>query len=265
LNFHLWEERGVITALHCAAVTGSEVCCELLIERGNKKSIENTDEKGRTPLHLACSRGHMECARVLLAAGAFVNPVDQRRMTPLMYAAQKGYCAIIEKLMAAEADISLVDVNKQTALHHACIKSQEDAALLLINASNIDLLNLQDYQGKTAMHIAGRAGLVTVVEKLLLAGASVAISDENDQTPALYCAVDQNAADCVALIICGMFPDSTPLSRMSSGSGVHRYSICGQNIIDKFQGRNSGDGNPVVIQKENASASSAQSSDSEFF
>lgn len=83
-----------------------------------------------------------------------------------------------------------------------------------------------------ALHIAGRAGLINAVEKLLLAGANPMITDETDQTAAAACAVDQNAADCLSMVICGMFPESTPMSRLSAGGG-NRISMCGQNIVGK--------------------------------
>ncbi|KAM8999676.1 ankyrin repeat domain-containing protein 13B isoform 3-T3 [Sarcophilus harrisii] len=51
--------------------------------RGGQADIEQLDPRGRTPLHLATTLGHLECARVLLAHGADVGRENRSGWTDL--------------------------------------------------------------------------------------------------------------------------------------------------------------------------------------
>ncbi|XP_001363689.1 ankyrin repeat domain-containing protein 13B isoform X1 [Monodelphis domestica] len=54
--------------------------------RGGQVDIEQLDPRGRTPLHLATTLGHLECARVLLAHGADVGRENRSGWTVLQEA-----------------------------------------------------------------------------------------------------------------------------------------------------------------------------------
>ncbi|XP_049984713.1 ankyrin repeat domain-containing protein 13B isoform X2 [Alexandromys fortis] len=54
--------------------------------RGMEVDIEQLDPRGRTPLHLATTLGHLECARVLLAHGADVGRENRSGWTVLQEA-----------------------------------------------------------------------------------------------------------------------------------------------------------------------------------
>ncbi|EKX31200.1 hypothetical protein GUITHDRAFT_101089 [Guillardia theta CCMP2712] len=67
-----------------------------LIERGG--NISQVTRHGRTPLHYAADQGHLECARVLLNAGADTNLRDIDDRTPLQLAKNAGHVAVMELL-----------------------------------------------------------------------------------------------------------------------------------------------------------------------
>lgn len=49
----------------------------------NENIVVSTTDSGQTPLHLAASEGHLECARILVKAGADVLVKDNMGFTPL--------------------------------------------------------------------------------------------------------------------------------------------------------------------------------------
>ena len=49
------------------------------------------DKKGQTPLHVACFKGHVDAARLLLDKGADIDRVNKRGETPLYAACSKGH------------------------------------------------------------------------------------------------------------------------------------------------------------------------------
>ena len=51
---------------------------------------DEEDSEGRRGLHFACGYGELECAQVLLEAGAAVDAVDKNKNTALHYAAGYG-------------------------------------------------------------------------------------------------------------------------------------------------------------------------------
>ncbi|KAA0708087.1 Serine/threonine-protein phosphatase 6 regulatory ankyrin repeat subunit C [Triplophysa tibetana] len=173
-------ERRNHTALHYAAVVGSEQCVSALLVHG--AFILCRDFHGRSPLHLAASCGHARILLLLLEAAALSDPLDSlldyRGYTPAHWAA---YHDVL--LHQARADFSVLDMNRNTALHLACRGVMWPLSPL---------------------HIAARNGLVTVVEVLLTRGARVLAKDEDGCTPALACAPNKDVADCLALIVSTM-------------------------------------------------------------
>ena len=64
-----------------AAANGDNECLESLSQQGGDFNIPDYD--GRTPLHLACSEGHLETVKYLLQNGASVHATDRFNHTPL--------------------------------------------------------------------------------------------------------------------------------------------------------------------------------------
>lgn len=55
--------------------------CPLSPATSRQADIEQLDPRGRTPLHLATTLGHLECARVLLKHGADVGKENRSGWT----------------------------------------------------------------------------------------------------------------------------------------------------------------------------------------
>ncbi|NXX19343.1 AN13B protein, partial [Podargus strigoides] len=65
---------------------GVRSCCPLRPAPSWQADIEQLDPRGRTPLHLATTLGHLECARVLLKHGADVGKENRSGWTVLQEA-----------------------------------------------------------------------------------------------------------------------------------------------------------------------------------
>ena len=67
-----------------AALSGADTTVQFFIRKG--EDVESMDEKGRTPLILAASKGQKETCLILLAAGADPRAQDNAGNTALSMA-----------------------------------------------------------------------------------------------------------------------------------------------------------------------------------
>jgi RNA polymerase primary sigma factor len=79
-----------------AVLAGVKTSVELHVRRG--VDVNATDERGRSPLILAASRGHVEICRLLLEAGADPALKDGEGNDALSVASAKGQAAVVELL-----------------------------------------------------------------------------------------------------------------------------------------------------------------------
>ena len=75
-------------AVFCAVNCNQKECLALLLTE-ERMDFNRADEVEQlAPLHVACKNHLEQCAKMLLDAGALVNPRDSNGNTPLMYCAQ---------------------------------------------------------------------------------------------------------------------------------------------------------------------------------
>lgn len=169
---------------------------DLLIERG-------ADLYAQAPMLAAASHDDdesaVECAEVLLRAGADPDMTDEHGATALMYAARKGHAAFARRLLAAGADVHRRDQEGLTALHWACcgdvtggMRSVEIARLLLEAGAHA---NARDYQRNTPLHMLasfdrshGQIESCAALDLLLSHGADLEARNAEQHTPVLCAA-----------------------------------------------------------------------------
>jgi uncharacterized protein len=199
-----------------------------MLERGADPF--GTDERERTPLHLAAANAQLPVLQALLERGCYPNTRDASGRTPLFAALEHGADALplVRALVAYGADAETMDANGETplglALEHAELERWLDwndwqrphrplraDDLIQTATQGADtavrrLLELgfeadtRDAQGATALLHACGAGHRDVAATLIDAGADVAASASNGMTP-LAAAVAARRETLVTLLL----------------------------------------------------------------
>uniref|UniRef100_A0A8C2ZYJ9 Ankyrin repeat domain 6b n=1 Tax=Cyclopterus lumpus TaxID=8103 RepID=A0A8C2ZYJ9_CYCLU len=105
-----------------------------LINKGAKVAVT---KYGRSPLHLAAHKGHIEVVRILLKAGCDLDIQDDAGDTPLHVAAALNHKKSVRLLLEAGADSNICNNAGQTALDQAREHNNPDVALLLTKAPQV--------------------------------------------------------------------------------------------------------------------------------
>ena len=100
-----------------------------------------------------------------------------------------------------------VDNNGNSCLHLALLNKHENCALYILDKieANSHLINLQNKEGDTLLHIAASVGYLTCVEILLSKGADIwAKNYAHKRTPLVMCAKNDKVADCLEIMLSRM-------------------------------------------------------------
>ena len=169
------------SALQLAAAQGYKEILIALLEKN--PFLDQADSSNYTPLIKASENGHEECVRILLAAGARVDPGHLvGGHTALMKAAKAGHLKVVEVLIAAGADVNAVNRfnERTTALIEAAANRHREIATALIAAgANV---NAQDQSGCTPLFLAIRHCNLEMVSELLFANADLNLNPRNRTT-----------------------------------------------------------------------------------
>jgi hypothetical protein len=147
--------------LRSAALNGKYGLVRDLIRQGINVNAPAPDGSW-TALAYAAAKGYLPVVRLLLVAGAEVNPVAGR--APIGEAAYWGQTKVVELLISAGADINQPDTEGWTPLMKTIAWNSAEAAKLLLKAgADTTLCN---YEGKTALAIAQADGKQAIVKLL---------------------------------------------------------------------------------------------------
>ncbi|CAN0147923.1 unnamed protein product [Lampetra fluviatilis] len=137
-----------------------------LINRGAPSAI---NKHGRSPLHLAASRGHAEVVRLLASAGCNLDLQDDGGQTAVHRAVEAGSTAVLSVLLDEGCSLDRQDMSGSTALHEAAWKGYSQSVKLLVKAgANVHVKN---HAGSTPLHLACQNGHSQSCRGLLLGGS----------------------------------------------------------------------------------------------
>ncbi|KAJ3097571.1 hypothetical protein HDU96_000338 [Phlyctochytrium bullatum] len=129
-----------ITPLQMACLRGQVGTARILLERGANKE-ERTD--GLRPLHFAVFSNCLDVITLLLDYGAIVQAIDDDWWSALHYAAFYGFATICEALLNKNAgNLEAKEKTGETAMHKAVTAQKvEVVKVLLAKGANINAMN----------------------------------------------------------------------------------------------------------------------------
>lgn len=137
-----------------------------LINKGAEVAVTKF---GRSPLHLAAHKGHIEVVQVLLKAGCDLDIQDDGGQTALHRAAVQGNIQVISALLQEGCALDRQDKDGNTALHEVSWHGFSQSVKLLVKAgANVHAKNKA---GNTALHLACQNGHTQSTKVLLLGGS----------------------------------------------------------------------------------------------
>ena len=171
------EENPGRTILHEAipavGAEGMKMAEYLLEQEGGKAIINAQDDNGSTPLHLAAGIGHTlglvdlfygekpdiafqgrEKVRLLVRFGADLKIKDNIGNTPAHVAAYRGDIGRMQPLLDCGLDFNNRGLCNRTILHAAVFGGRKMLEYLLSQQGIEMIINAQDSEGSTPLHLA---------------------------------------------------------------------------------------------------------------
>ncbi|XP_042410102.1 potassium channel AKT1-like [Zingiber officinale] len=164
--------------LSFAVVRDDDILLHQLLRRGLDPN--ESDNEGRTAMHIAASKGNEHCVKILLDYGADPNSRDCEGNVPLWEAILGKHERVAEILVENGGELSAGDMGRC-----ACAAAAQNSVQLLEDMLRWggDVVAAAENDGSTALHRAVCEGNVAVVEFLVRHGADVDRADAQGWTP----------------------------------------------------------------------------------
>ena len=169
------------TPLHIAIKNNREEVIELLLAQG--VDIHKHNNTGSTPLHLAVKESDLQTVRMLLSQGADMHIPDDQGFFPIHIAVENRNVDMIKLLMEYGESLSSDSDGIQPI--HVAIQSKNEGysefiKFLLNNGADI---NAKNHSGETPLHMAVKTGSMERIDFLLDNGADIRAKDNRKNTP----------------------------------------------------------------------------------
>ncbi|XP_078501984.1 inversin [Lissotriton helveticus] len=189
-----------VSAIHAAAVTGDKRTLEKLLAV-HPELKDKEDQLGRTPLMYCVLADRMDCAALLLKAGADVNWADRSRRSALHLAAQTGNYRFVRLLLARRANWMQKDAEETTPLHLATRPKSAKCLALLLKHMAPGEVDAQDRNKQTALHWSSYHNNPEHGRLLIRHNSNIGIPDVDGRIP-LHWAAHSSDPAAVHMVRC---------------------------------------------------------------
>ncbi|XP_071150605.1 putative ankyrin repeat protein RF_0381 [Mytilus edulis] len=165
-----------------------------------KCNVDKTDTAGRSPIYMACERGHLDVAKLLLRNNANVLQCDQNRISPFYVAMEMGNTNLAKLLLQNNAEVYKVKWKKGISpLYIACERKYTDIVDSLVQ-TNADIFECAR-NGKCPLYVAWEGGHTDIVQMLLQNNVDVSSFNWMEGQYPLYAATKGNFTDILDLLL----------------------------------------------------------------
>ncbi|XP_015470568.1 ankycorbin isoform X1 [Parus major] len=176
------------TAFHLAATKGHAECLRIMVTHG--ADVTAQDGAGHSALHLAAKNSHPDCVKRLLQSKCPADSTDNSGKTALHYAAACGCLQAVQLLCEHKCPINIKDLDGNIPLLLAVQHGHTDVCKYLLD-HGADI-NTRDKNGRTALMMACEASSLNMVDAFLRRGADVSLVDVFGQNALHYAKLSEN-------------------------------------------------------------------------
>jgi len=299
--------------LHTAVLQGNHRIVQLLLDaranpsardsdpehdpRFTSKSVEETPDEHRTPLHYAAELGNVIAARLLLQKGCVVDAPESRRLTALhlclalradtelevgcgvkVTGLQKKpewngrLGSVVGPKSASDAGTEErwpVLLEGEDSPDGVLLKAdnltrlpEESLDLLLEARADVNLGNTQWGEGRTVLHEAAHLGDLELARKVLAAGAEVDRQDKKLGFSALHLASRAKKDELVRLLVNARADIHQPSAGGKTAAELGEINGLSEAALALLQGKEVGEEPKPAAKEPTAGASGAQTLDS---
>ncbi len=128
-------------------------------------NINAKEEQGRTVLHFAATKNHLEIVSYLIACNADIEVEDNDKQTPCLWAVSRGHLKIVEFFVNKKANLNAFSDSTKEHIVHWAAKGGFSSIMKLLIASGVKL-ELKTKAGQTPLQVAQEKGYTEIVNIL---------------------------------------------------------------------------------------------------
>ena len=180
-----------------AAERGHVECVKAVLTAGADVNSEHSN--GKTPIIFAAEKGRVECVKAIVKAGADVNSQNNFGDTALTSAAVNGHVECVDLVIPVGADVNTKGTLDRTDLIWAAIGGHDESLGVMIQAgANV---SMQDQPGCTGLIGAAEYQHDKCVELPISAGADVNKQINTGHTALIQAAIYAHSAHSISLLL----------------------------------------------------------------